>query len=258
LETTTLLWLWLKVYMLILFGYYLIPGGIAYYLFFSLKRKKWKFRRIQDPYPDTRSISRELKWSMLTIFITSILATILVLLVQAGKTKMYFQISDHGWPYLIISTVLFIVFYDTYYYWLHRFMHLKKVFPLVHLVHHLSRAPSPFAMLAFNPIESMLEFMVYPLAIFLVPLHPAAVLVFAVYNMVINTLGHTGYELIPRSYMKHPVLNLGLTVTHHEMHHLKVRYNYGIYFNIWDRIMGTNHPEYESTFHQVKDKSKAV
>jgi sterol desaturase/sphingolipid hydroxylase (fatty acid hydroxylase superfamily) len=32
------------------------------------------------------------------------------------------------------------------------------------------------------------------------------------------------------------------------MHHRYVNYNYGLYFNIWDRLMGTNHPRYEEEY----------
>lgn len=253
-DTLAFLWLYLKIFLLVLLGYYFIPAGSVYFLFFVINRRKWKKRRIQERYPDTTSIRREISWSMITVAITSLLATILILCIQMGKTKMYFNINDHGWLYFVISTVLFIVLYDTYYYWLHRFMHLKKVFPYVHRVHHLSHTPSPWAILAFNPIESMMEFMIYPIAIFLFPLHPFAVIIFALYNVAINTLGHTGTEFIPRSSFHQPIFKWGLTVTHHEMHHLRVQYNFGIYFNFWDRIMGTNHPEYEETFMQVRDK----
>ena len=38
------------------------------------------------------------------------------------------------------------------------------------------------------------------------------------------------------------------TTTNHAMHHEKMRGNYGLYFNVWDRLMGTNHAEYEERF----------
>jgi sterol desaturase/sphingolipid hydroxylase (fatty acid hydroxylase superfamily) len=35
------------------------------------------------------------------------------------------------------------------------------------------------------------------------------------------------------------------------MHHESMRGNFGLYFNFWDRIMGTNHPGYEQRFAEV-------
>lgn len=255
-DITTIPGLYLKVFLMLLVGYYLIPAGSMYLLFFVWKREKWKKHRIQDRYPETASIRREVKWSLISLLITAGLATMLILLVQSGNTKMYFTIGERGWFYFVFSTVAFILLYDTYFYWLHRFMHWKKVFPYVHRLHHMSHTPTPWAILAFNPLEAVLEFLIYPLAICLIPLHPAAVIIFVAYNIVINTLGHIGYELIPRSFFRHPVFGFSTTVTHHEMHHQKVRCNYGIYTTIWDRIMGTNHPDYESTFLAVKEKTK--
>ena len=44
------------------------------------------------------------------------------------------------------------------------------------------------------------------------------------------------------------------TPTNHIMHHEKLRGNYGLYFNIWDRLMGTNHEDYEKRFHEVTSR----
>jgi lathosterol oxidase len=41
------------------------------------------------------------------------------------------------------------------------------------------------------------------------------------------------------------------TPTNHVMHHESMRGNYGLYFNFWDRLMGTNHKDYEERFRQV-------
>lgn len=41
------------------------------------------------------------------------------------------------------------------------------------------------------------------------------------------------------------------TPTNHAMHHEKLRGNYGLYFNVWDRLLGTNHSDYEKRFCEV-------
>ncbi len=41
------------------------------------------------------------------------------------------------------------------------------------------------------------------------------------------------------------------SVTHHALHHEKFRANFGLYFNVWDRLMGTNHRDYEHRFAQA-------
>lgn len=242
-------------YGIILFGYYLIPAGLTYFLFYMLKKNQWESKRIQDRYPKKNSVSREIKCSLRAIFFFAFYTTLLIYFITIGKTKVYYSISDLGLGYLFLSVIIFIVTQDTYFYWTHRFMHLKKVFPYVHKSHHLSNTPTPFATLAFGPWETIIEFGIYPLVIFLLPLHPLAIGLFLLYNVILNTAGHIGYEIIPRSFFHHRILKYGLTITHHEMHHSKVNCNYGIYFNIWDRVMRTNHQDYEKTYMKVKDKA---
>jgi sterol desaturase/sphingolipid hydroxylase (fatty acid hydroxylase superfamily) len=35
-----------------------------------------------------------------------------------------------------------------------------------------------------------------------------------------------------------------------------MRGNFGLYFNFWDRIMGTNHPAYEQRFTEVTGRRR--
>lgn len=253
-EAIPLLKEYILIFSLILVGYYLIPAGVAFYFFHIRNREKWKQRKILPNSPTATSIRREIKWSISCVAILALLSLVLYEFYKMGFTKMYAEVSEYGWGYLLFSALITIVVYDTYFYWLHRFMHLKWVFPYVHRTHHLSHRPSPFATLAFSPIESALEFGVVPLLVFLIPLHPIALGIFIIYNIVLNTGGHLGVEIVPKKFFSHPILKLGLTVTHHELHHAKVNYNYGIYFNLWDRWMKTNHPDYEKTYlNTIKD-----
>lgn len=242
-------------YGIILFGYYLIPAGLTYFLFYVVKKKQWDSKHIQDRYPKKESVMREIKTSLKAILFFALYTTILIYYIKAGKTPVYYSVSDRGIGYLILSPLIFIVVQDTYFYWTHRFMHLKSIFPYVHKSHHLSNTPTPFATLSFGNWETIIEFGIYPLVIFLLPLHPIAIGLFLLYNVILNTSGHIGYEIVPRSFFQHIILKYGLTVTHHEMHHSKVNCNYGIYFNIWDKIMKTNHKDYQKTYMKVKDKS---
>jgi sterol desaturase/sphingolipid hydroxylase (fatty acid hydroxylase superfamily) len=245
---------YLAIFSLILFGYYLIPAGLSYFVFYVWKKEEWKSFHIQKNHPTRKSISREIRWSLVCVVILALLSQLLYELNIKGYTRMYDSVGDFGWVYLIGSSLFTIIAYDTYFYWLHRFMHLKSVFPIIHKTHHLSHAPSPFATLAFSPLESALEFAIIPILVFLIPLHPIALGVFVAYNIILNTGGHLGFEIIPIKLYYHPVMKLSLTVTHHEMHHSKTHCNYGIYFNLWDRIMKTNHPDYEKTYLRTQEE----
>src|SRR6476646_2510076 len=69
--------LYLIINGIIMIGYYLISSGLAYVLFYKVRREKWKKMRIQERYPKSKSIRREIKWSVITVFILGALTTVL-------------------------------------------------------------------------------------------------------------------------------------------------------------------------------------
>jgi len=65
--------------------------------------------------------------------------------------------------------------------------------------------------------------------------------------MLRNAVGHCGYELFP-AFRGKPLLGWLTTVTHHDLHHAQAGWNFGLYFTFWDKVMGTEHPEYQEKF----------
>jgi sterol desaturase/sphingolipid hydroxylase (fatty acid hydroxylase superfamily) len=124
----------------------------------------------------------------------------------------------------------------------------------VHKTHHLSVNPTPFAAYAFHPVEAVIEVAIIPLVAFTIPHHTSAITIFSLYSLLLNVIGHLGYEFFPRGFARHWLFKWHNTSTHHNMHHRLVKYNYGLYFNFWDRIMHTNHPNYEESFDEVVEK----
>ncbi len=66
-----------------------------------------------------------------------------------------------------------------------------------------------------------------------------------------NVFGHCGYEIFPHGFLRTRFGRFLNTPTHHAMHHENFRANFGLYFNVWDRLMGTNDPDYTRRFEQV-------
>jgi sterol desaturase/sphingolipid hydroxylase (fatty acid hydroxylase superfamily) len=77
-----------------------------------------------------------------------------------------------------------------------------------------------------------------------------------VWQITFNVAGHTGYEYHPRWLLDSWVGKFVNTPTNHIMHHEHFRGNYGLYFNYWDRLMGTNHARYEARFREVTSRVK--
>lgn len=88
------------------------------------------------------------------------------------------------------------------------------------------------------------------------PIHPIAFGLFLMWQMLFNVIGHTGYEYNSSRLMRSPLRYLINTPTNHAMHHESMRGNFGLYFNFWDRLMRTNHDDYEARFTEVTTRPR--
>lgn len=236
---------------------YFLFAGIAWLMFYKISNR-WGHKRLHHQIPGTGQIKREIFYSLSTFLVFTGVAAAIIWADSLGYTKMYHSIHQHSIAYFIFSILFSIILHDTWFYWTHRFMHLKWVFPHVHKVHHLSLKPSPWASFAFHPLEAIIEAGILPLLVVLIPMHPLAILIFLLYMTFMNVLGHLGHELFPSGFVNSTWTFWHNTTTHHDMHHGKTNCNYSLYFNIWDKLMNTNHKNYHQEFEKTAKKSREI
>lgn len=231
---------------------YFLFSGIAYLLFYVWKRRTGRLPKIQFGYPKPADIDHEIQYSLITIVIFALVIYTFVFSPLRAHSRIYDDFHEHSTLYFIFSILACILIHDTYFYWTHRFMHWNRIFPYVHHIHHKSHNPTPWAAFAFHPVEAVIEVGVLPIIVFIVPVHPLALAFFGLFMTIMNVLGHLGYELFPKRFINNPwLVTLLNTSTHHNMHHHYGKKNYGLYFNIWDTLLGTNHKHYEVEFRRI-------
>lgn len=235
---------------------YLVPASFAYLVFWVLLKKTLAHKFIQQKYPKRSRIWAEFGYSVSTAFIFGLTGLFIFLAIRGGYTQYYEDISEYGWPYLIFSVFAAIVIHDAYFYWTHRWMHSPKIYKHVHLVHHKSTNPSPWAAYSFHPIEAFVQSGIGIVLVFLIPMHPYSYLAFLTYAIILNVFGHFSYELFPKGFTKNRFLFWHNTTTHHNMHHRYFNYNYSLYFNWWDRLFGTMHPKYDEQFEKTASRKR--
>jgi len=230
---------------------YAIAASLAFSVFWLWKWDALEHRRLQRRRPSNKALRREVRYSISTAMIFATVGLATYHLVRAGVLHMYPRVDRYGWPYWFASIALAIVIHDAYFYWTHRAMHHPWLFKRVHRVHHLSTSPSPWAAYAFAPAEALVNALVFPLILLVVPMHELAAFTFLVYMIVMNVIGHLGIELYPRWFAKSRWTGWCSTSTHHNLHHRDFHGNYGLYFTHWDKLMRTEHAEYQQTFAAV-------
>ncbi len=242
---------------LVIFLRYALFAGIGYGIFYYWKRRNYVHRKIQQKLPSWKAIQHEIGHSLVSAVVFSLVVLGIYGLKLLGWSKIYLDAAAYGWWYLLLSFVVLVVVHDAYFYWMHRAMHHPKLFRVFHLVHHRSNNPTPWASLAFHPLEAFAEIAILPFLVVVMPLHPLAIAAFALWSLTWNVIGHLGYELFPAGWVDHPILKWLNTSTHHNMHHKFSKGNYGLYFNWWDHWMGTNHPEYKERFRRITEPLNA-
>lgn len=233
---------------------YFIAASIAYLLFWVVFKKHWQHRMVQRKWPKASQKWSEFKYSMSTVVIFSLVGFSIVQLKLGGYTQVYDHIADYSWGWFFGSIALMFIAHDGYYYWVHRWMHHPKLFKYVHLVHHKSTNPSPWAAYSFHPIEAVLEAFIYVIFVFAMPVHGLALMIFLISMIVRNVVSHLGMEILPRWFIRNKWLNWMTTTTHHDLHHKNFNTNYGLYFTWWDRWIGTEDKVYVQTFEEVTSR----
>jgi Delta7-sterol 5-desaturase len=235
---------------------YAMMAGLAWLLAYVWLKQRWLHRKIVMRFPASTEVRREMLYSALSVVIFTVVAAGTIAAANQGWNQIYWRVSDYGWAWFWGSIVCTIFLHDAYFYWTHRLMHHPRLFPYFHRVHHLSHNPSPWAAYAFDPLEAFVQAGIFPLAALVMPIHPIAFAIFMGWQITNNVLGHTGFEFYPRRLMTSPIRYFLNTPTNHAMHHEKMRGNYGLYFNFWDRLMHTNHSDYERRFLEVTNRSR--
>jgi Delta7-sterol 5-desaturase len=245
---------WIIVFSSIFLRYALF-ASVAYFILYKWNRRNWFAIKIQQKFPRSAEVQQEVFHSLTTAAIFASMGFGVYFLRKMGFGSLYFNISDYGWGYYTCSIISLIVLHDTYFYWTHRLMHHPKLFKIFHKVHHRSHNPTPYSSFSFHPLEAIVEFGIVPFIALFMPLHISTLFVFTLWSMLFNIMGHSGYEFFPSGFTKHPIFKWLNTSTHHNLHHSRSGANYSLYFNFWDRVMGTNHPQYDEIFEKVKQQN---
>ncbi|NCI47884.1 sterol desaturase family protein [Sediminibacterium soli] len=238
-------------------GRYFFVAAPVFFLFYVLLRKRIAGKKIQLRFPGLSDYAREILYSTLSIIIFSIPPLLMLYSpVIRPYTRFYTDINEYGWTYLVAAFPLLFLLHDTYFYWTHRLIHHPLLFRRVHLVHHRSTNPSPWAAYAFSPSEALLNSLIFVVFLLAIPVHSIHLMVFFVVSLVYNVYGHLGFELYPKGFNRHWLGRWINTSVSHNQHHRHFRGNYGLYFTFWDRLMGTLRTDYDAAFDNLKSRSR--
>jgi ferredoxin-NADP reductase/sterol desaturase/sphingolipid hydroxylase (fatty acid hydroxylase superfamily) len=226
-----------------------------FFIFWIVGKKYFKKIRIQETErASLHHFKHDLGFSASTFLIFAIMDVCFLYLESKGYTRIYFDINEYGYLWLGLSFFIVLFIDDMFFYWSHRAMHTPSLYKFFHKVHHESTDPSPLTAFAFHPSEAVVEYIVAFVLPFLLPLNFGLIIAWQIFSMLNNVLGHLGYEIYPKGWVKFPILKFKTASTHHNMHHQLFNGNYALYFTWWDKWMGTEFKDYEARHEQIYER----
>lgn len=228
---------------------YLALVGVLYLVVWVWGARRLAARRIQKVPRVTRAQLRsELRHTLVTFAVGTLSAGLTVVLHQLGHTRLVDVVAPGDALQALAWAAAIIAFNDAWFYGWHRLLHTPWLFRHVHAVHHKSVDVNPFSSYSFHALEAfLLGAWVVPAAL-LLPIPLPALAAVQVIGLLNNVNSHLGYELLPRWWVKVPLLAWTSSSTYHNLHHQRLRGNYGLFTRLWDRLLGTELPGYEVAF----------
>ncbi|MCA6436804.1 MAG: sterol desaturase family protein [Bacteroidetes bacterium] len=224
-------------------------------IFWIAGKKYFKKIRIQETErANLHHFKHDLGFSASTFLIFAIMDVCFLYLESKGYTQIYLNINEYGYLWLGLSFFIVLFIDDMFFYWSHRAMHLPRFYKFFHKVHHESTDPSPLTAFAFHPSEAVIEQLMHVVLPFLLPLNFGLMIAWQIFSMLNNVLGHLGYEIYPKGWVKFPLLQFKTASTHHNMHHQLFNGNYALYFTWWDKWMGTEFKDYETRHEKIFER----
>lgn len=208
--------------------YFFLIASVAYYVYF------YRFRsRFHPDYKlDAKEMKSAIQWAIIGIVGNAALMLPIHMLIAKDYSKMYYDVSEHGWGWLVAQVVVLLLFTETLIYWTHYAFHrVPWLWKHIHERHHKYRVPTPYSALSFNPMDSFLQAVPHHIAAFFFPLHAGVYLASVTFVTLWAVCIHDRV-----SFVRWPWLNY---TDHHTLHHWYSDFNLGQYFTVWDRLMGT-------------------
>jgi sterol desaturase/sphingolipid hydroxylase (fatty acid hydroxylase superfamily) len=149
--------------------------------------------------------------------------------------------EDLPTPLTLAFSITFCMFCEDFaFYWSHRFLHWKVIYPHIHKIHHTYSTTVSIAAEYAHPIEYVLGNML-PASLGPLILGPKmhVITVWAWYSVrIAETLdGHCGYEF---SWSPFRLIPFSGSSEYHDWHHSENIGNYSSFFRIWDTVFNTN------------------
>ncbi|MED6217367.1 hypothetical protein PIB30_016991 [Stylosanthes scabra] len=188
----------------------------------------------KDGIPSRKAMVKQIQIAMRGLPWYALLPTVEEYVTEGGWTRCFARVHHVGWLHYVFYVALYLILVEFGIYWMHKLLHdIKPLYNHLHATHHIynkHNSLSPFAGLAFHPLDGILQALPHSMALFIMPMHFTTHLVILFMGGIWTANIH---DCINAKFW--PIMGSG----YHTVHHVTYRHNYG-HFTIWmDWMFGT-------------------
>ncbi|KAL0720043.1 hypothetical protein Bca4012_069367 [Brassica carinata] len=134
-----------------------------------------EFTLSSDAIPTRKAMLLQIYVAMKAMPWYTLLPTVSEYMIESGWTRCYSRVGEVSWILYFVSIATYLVLVEFGIYWMHRELHdIKPLYKYLHATHHIynkQNTLSPFAGLAFHPLDGILQAVPHVIALFIVPIH---------------------------------------------------------------------------------------
>jgi sterol desaturase/sphingolipid hydroxylase (fatty acid hydroxylase superfamily) len=232
-------------------SFFYIVANIAMYFIYTKKIPFFEKDRVYNkPWPWEENPQ---KWKMLfkDTMITTIIAHLVIfpaLLVLDTKDGLVYRMDKESFPGVVeIATqiIVFMIVEDFGFYWSHRLIHSKYIYPYIHKKHHEYNISVSIACEYSHPLEWVFTGLIpssMGSKLYGSRCHFVTLLLWNLLRITETIDGHCGYDF---TWSPFRLLPLSGSARYHSFHHSHNQGNYSSFFTIWDTLCGTNKNYYK-------------
>lgn len=231
---------WLALTLLTLTSVVFLSGPAFYFLYVRRSFETWQLKT-QAKYPAPEMVRDEILQMLKGVAAATLAPTASVFLTRGGWSQAYCGVGEHGVGWLVFCFFFVWIVSDFFEWAYHAVGHTTDWGWKAHKYHHAFYNPSPWAVIADEPVDQF--FRALPLLVFPLLMPINIDLVFGVFGVFFYAYGvfiHCGFE--PAWLTAHNPLWIN-TSYHHALHHAKSIKNrplhMGFMTQLWDRLYGS-------------------
>jgi len=221
---------WLRCWILCAAVYFGVGLVWCYYTYYAFGDVLFEPGTI----PAWKDVSEQMKVSNKSMPIYSLLPMLAEMAAEKGWTMAYPRVDNVGLPMYAVYFFAYMLSVEFGVYWMHRGLHeIKWAYKYLHYDHHKynkDHTLSPFAGLAFHPLDGILQAVPYVWTLFYCPMH------FLTHEILLFATGVWTANIHDNIHGKvWPIMG----AKYHTLHHTNYKTNYGHYTIFFDKMFGT-------------------